>query len=83
MRNAGYNPDRFQTNADETSFHRLISGAAFPRFHAYCTIRNNELIINLHLDQKAPSYSGVKAHSGEYEGPTLETEMQRIQSLAS
>ena len=34
--------------------------------------------MNLHLDQKEASYSGTSAHGGEYKGPLVEREMQRI-----
>ncbi len=37
------------------------------------------LQVTIHIDQKAPSYGGSRAHSGEYEGPLLDKEAKRIQ----
>jgi len=39
------------------------------------------LIFNLHLDQKRPIYKGVTAHSGEYEGEVVEKEVERIKKI--
>lgn len=38
-------------------------------------------IINLHLDQKKPSYAGTSAHAGEYEGPVVEREASRLREV--
>lgn len=57
-----------------TSFVRRLRGYRYPRFHVY--IEGN--FFNLHLDQKAPVYKGVAAHSGEYEGKILEEEAEKI-----
>ena len=43
----------------------------------------DEIVFDLHLDQKKPSYVGTKAHGGEYDGPTVEKEMSRIAGWAS
>ncbi|MGA2418360.1 MAG: hypothetical protein ABSF55_03930 [Candidatus Staskawiczbacteria bacterium] len=61
----------------------------YPRFHAYVKQSfgaaqdklNYEF--SLHLDQKQPSYEskGVHAHSGEYFGPVVETEADRIKEI--
>jgi len=60
------------------SYVRRLRGYRYPRFHVY--IDKDEF--RLHLDQKAPVYKGVPAHSGEYEGEVLEKEAERIkQSL--
>lgn len=57
---------------------RLNRDGDFPRFHAYTETVGDEVTISLHLDAKAPSYSGTSAHAGEYEGPLVEAELQRI-----
>ncbi len=36
------------------------------------------MVFSLHLDQKKASYGTNHMHSGEYEGPTIEKEMLRI-----
>ncbi|MBI4160099.1 hypothetical protein HY504_02950 [Candidatus Wolfebacteria bacterium] len=56
-------------------------GRGYPRFHLYARKRHNELVFNLHLDQKKPSYAGTEAHSGEYNGELIERETARIKSI--
>ena len=38
-------------------------------------------VFNLHLDQKKPSYEGSTGHSGDYDGPAVEGEAERIKNL--
>jgi len=63
-------------------FVRPIGSLPYPRFHIYLkeNKKTNEITINLHLDQKKPSYKGVSAHSGEYEGKVVEKEIKRIKN---
>jgi len=78
MRQAGYAFDR---NEDaEMSFVRRISGD-YPRLHAYSHLEDTTLVINLHLDQKRPTYQAGRAHSGEYDSPLVMAEGERIKSL--
>ncbi len=67
---------------------KKLSGENYPRFHAY--VRQsfaiaqdnlNSFEFKLHLDQKKPSYEGSHAHSGEYFGPVVETEADRIKQI--
>ena len=53
----------------------------YPRFHIYLKQAGDRLIINLHLDQKEPSYQGAHAHNGEYEGPVIDGEADRIKDI--
>lgn len=53
----------------------------FPRFHVYLEEHGQEVIFDLHLDQKRPSYEGAAMHSGEYEGGAVEREAERILTL--
>lgn len=62
----------------EFSFTRRLGSGFYPRFHLYVDERSDRLILNLHLDQKRPSYGTGHAHSGEYEGSTVEQEARRI-----
>ena len=55
----------------------------FPRFHVYIKEHGEEIVFDLHLDQKRPSYEGASMHAGEYEGGAVEREAQWIESLAS
>jgi hypothetical protein len=81
MRRAGYG---FQKEGGgEIAFVRRVSGGPFPRYHAYTTHQNGQLTINLHVDQKAPSYERGKAHAGEYDGSLVAQEIARLQEFAS
>ena len=81
MRTCGYALER-QTGR-ELSFIRRLRGYNYPRFHTYTYVEDGILVINLHLDQKKPSYEGTNAHSGEYDGALVEAEAERIRSFAN
>ena len=60
----------------------------YPRFHAYvkqsfggAQDKLNTYVFSLHLDQKRPSYKGAHAHSGEYFGPVVDDESDRIKNI--
>jgi len=76
MRSFGYAPEEF-------AFHRFLAGRSYPKFHLYCEVSDDKksAVLNLHLDQKRPSYKGSHAHNAEHEGSVLEAEAARIQSL--
>jgi hypothetical protein len=83
-RKIGYQFVRAQKDADgndEADFARVMGASGYPKFHLYVKFRSSDLIFNLHLDQKRPSYPGTSAHAGEYQGPVVEEELKRIQSL--
>jgi hypothetical protein len=81
MQRAGYAEFR-DPRTGEISYIRRLGTQFYPRFHVYFEEQANGLRVSLHLDQKKVSYEGVKKHNGEYNGPTVETEMERIaQSL--
>ena len=86
MRRAGYTPEGTDEKTGEWRFSRYLgygSRLRYPRFHLYCSMKPQEraALCNLHIDQKQPSYSGVSAHSGEYEGELVEAEVRRIRQL--
>ena len=83
MRRCGYVPDGQDEKTGELRFYRSIRGGRYPRFHIYCSVSDEKAILNLHLDQKQPSYAGSSAHSGEYDGPLVEAETGRIKDLLS
>lgn len=60
---------------------RKLSGDNYPRFHAYVKQQGSDYIFSLHLDQKQPSYEGSHAHNGEYFGPVVEAEADRIKEI--
>ncbi len=80
MRRVGY--FFLEEGTNEMSFVRPLQRSGYPRFHLYIKVieqdQGRELALNLHLDQKKPVYKGVTAHSGEYEGPLVEGEAERI-----
>ena len=61
-----------------SSFIRVLAGSGYPRFHIYVNENENQYVLNLHLDQKRPSYGKQTAHSGEYDGKVIEDETDRI-----
>ncbi len=82
MRRLGYGEHR--GHGDQLSYARRISGQPFPRYHAYVEDKDGGIQVNLHVDQKEASYTGSSAHSGEYEGPLVASEMRRLaQSIAA
>jgi hypothetical protein len=60
---------------------RKLTANHYPRFHIYLKQRGNDFVFDLHLDQKKPSYEGSHAHSGEYFGPVIDGEADRIKSI--
>jgi len=78
MRRCGY--AEYKNRQGVVSFVKRIRGIEFPRFHAYIELATNGFSINLHLDQKAPIYKSVSAHGGEYDGPVVEREGERIRT---
>ncbi|MDO8425647.1 MAG: hypothetical protein Q7T01_04010 [bacterium] len=87
MRRAGYGYQK--ENGGEVAFIRRVGGSDFPRYHAYVVETGNtergtrNLQINLHVDQKAPTYGSGKAHSGEYNGSLVEQEGARLRGLVT
>jgi len=87
MRTLGYKPAYFQ-NAGEFSMVRALARVDYPRFHLYvkqsfgaAQDKLNSFEFNLHLDQKKPSYEGATGHSGDYDGPVVEGEAERIKKV--
>jgi len=76
MRRSSYGFLRDRRFGTESYVRRLGSGF-YPRFHVYI----EKGLIRLHLDQKQVSYKGSHAHSGEYDGDTVERECGRINEV--
>ena len=81
LRTLGYAPEGTDPKTQDLRFSKRITSAPYPKFHIYCTQDNDTALINLHLDQKRPSYRGASAHSGEYNGELVESEAKRIQAF--
>jgi len=80
LRRVGYAYIQDRKTGQESLVRRLGRGF-YPRFHLYLEERGEQVILNLHLDQKKPSYAGASAHNAEYEGKVVEEEIARINSL--
>lgn len=79
MRSCGY-AELHDARTGTTSYAKSLSGRAYPRFHVYLDEQEQQLVVNLHLDQKQASYEGHTAHSGEYGGDLVEQEGKRIKA---
>lgn len=77
IRRCGYAEFR-DPRTGETSYVRRLSNNFYPRFHIYLETKGEGVVVDLHLDQKKPSYEGFSAHNGEYDGEVVEREMERI-----
>lgn len=81
MRRAGYAAFT-DPNTGITSFVKRLGNDYYPRLHVYVeTNKDNRTYINLHLDQKKPSYAGAHAHNADYEGGPVDAEGIRLQGL--
>ncbi len=78
-RQLGYRPMGY-TEKGELNCVRPLGGN-YPRFHIYMTATPEAVNMNLHLDQKKPSYAGATAHSGDYDSETVRNEAERIKEL--
>ena len=77
IRRLGYGEHR-DPRAAEWSYVRRLGTNFYPRFHVYIEETGTTVSFNLHLDMKQPSYAGTSAHAGEYDGPLVEREVERI-----
>lgn len=76
MRTVGY--AKYVNGEGIESYVRRVSGFDFPRFHVYIEDQAEHMTLSIHIDHKAHTYDGVKAHSGEYQGSLIEHELGRI-----
>ena len=77
LRKAGYS-HFVDPNTKEESYILRLSADYYPRMHLYVEDEGTNWSFNLHIDQKKASYKGTSKHAGEYEGPTVEREMERL-----
>lgn len=78
LQEAGYHEFR-DPNTGKASYSLRLDRKQYPRFHVYvhrATLDYTEL--DLHIDQKKASYEGHTAHSGEYDGSTVQAEGERL-----
>jgi len=83
MRELGYHFWGENKETGEMAFIRPLRGIPYPRFHLILkeNKETGEILLNLHLDQKKPSYKDTPAHSGEYTGEIVEKEAERIKKF--
>ncbi|MFH1667572.1 MAG: hypothetical protein ABH884_00940 [Candidatus Komeilibacteria bacterium] len=61
---------------------KRLSRDFYPRFHIYLQRENaNELLFDLHLDQRAGVHEGVKAHANERDTEVVQAEVSRVQEF--
>jgi len=77
IRRCGYG-EWYDQEFNKTSYTRKLGSGNYPRFHVYLTDYDKYFEVDMHLDQKQPSYGVGHAHSGEYEGDAVENEARRI-----
>ena len=80
MRRAGY-AEFNDINSGQTSYTKRLARDYYPRFHVYLHKKDGGRRLNLHLDQKKPSYAGAHAHNAEYDGGRVEAEGRRLKNL--
>jgi len=78
VRRCGYG-EFINPKTGEQSFTRRLGTSIYPQFHLYLNEESDKgIVLNLHLDQKKPTYAGSHAHGGEYDGEVVENEAKRI-----
>jgi hypothetical protein len=80
LREAGYRQE-VHRGTGQISYVRSVSGGDFPRFHIYIDKADKGWQVNLHLDQKKPTYEGTSAHAGEYDGKVVGEEAGRLRRV--
>lgn len=82
LRQAGYTYIQSHKTGRESYVRRLAQGQ-FPRLHVYLDHMGHNVVFNVHLDQKKPSYEGSRSHAGEHDSEVVEQEVKRLKSLVS
>ena len=83
LRKCGYIEIQNPHKNNEVSYARSLDpGRFYPRFHVYLEPDKSGFGISIHMDAKKPSYEGSSAHSGEYDGPLVQGEIERIQNIS-
>lgn len=80
LRQCGYF-ENYDRCSEETSYIRSLGRGNYPRFHIYIKTAGDNLIFNVHIDQKQASYKGWTAHSGEYDSDIVNQEAERIKQI--
>jgi hypothetical protein len=66
----------------DMSFVRAMGRSGYPRFHIFAHMDQDDLMINIHLDQKKETYGSGTRHHGEYDNDgALKDEVERIKKM--
>lgn len=66
----------------DMSFVRIKGRSGYPRFHIFAHMDQDDLIVNIHLDQKKETYGSGARHHGEYKDEgALKEEVERIMKM--
>lgn len=71
----------FDSRRQVSSFVRRLGSGHYPRLHLYFDIEGDNVIFNIHLDQKEASYSGGHMHNAEYDSPNVAAEIARLRDI--
>ncbi|MCK5415833.1 hypothetical protein KAI92_00210 [Candidatus Parcubacteria bacterium] len=71
----------YDKKTQKESYIRTLTNSRYPRLHLYLNVNENDIIFDLHLDQKKTSYKGANMHSAEYDGEVVGDEIMRLQGL--
>lgn len=82
MSRLGYH-EQYDRRSQQFSYAKRLRSLPYPRFHAYIETGGVDVVINLHLDEKAASYAGQTRHSGDYDGELVVKEAGRIKSYVN
>lgn len=68
------------------SYIKRLTRDYYPRLHVYVMDKRDKeghdlIVIEMHLDQKKASYTGVKMHNAEYDGEVVEAEIENLKNL--
>ena len=73
----------FDNRRGQESFVRRLGNYHYPRLHVYINEAGERITFDMHLDQKQASYSGSHMHNADYDGPVVETEINRLRELVA
>ncbi len=74
--------ENYDRRTNQISYIKRLSKEGFyPRFHVYVDENQTGRTINLHLDQKKPSYAGASAHNAEYDSDVVRREGERMRGI--
>jgi hypothetical protein len=80
IRRAGYS-EHYDNRSQQTSYARRLGTGIFPKFHVYLSEAGGGIEVSIHIDQKQASYGVGHMHSGDYDGPLIERELERIKQF--